>query len=101
MLMPHTAMTLAGADTAGEHLQLAAFTTLAAVFFIWAGRKQRRTGRSFIAPDETMRTTDRLIPPPPPSGGYRTSGCALIVFGGIFPLPAAFNFIAAINELIG
>ncbi|MGW2740959.1 hypothetical protein [Streptomyces sp. NPDC001450] len=93
------AVTLAGADTPGGHLQLAAFTAMAAVLFIWLGRRQRRTGRSLIAPNETMRTADRLIPPPPPSRGHRTAGFMWIGVGGIFVLPAVFNLLAAIHEL--
>jgi hypothetical protein len=99
--MSYMAVTLAGADSPGEHLQLAVFTAAAAVFFIWMGRRQRRTGRSIIAPNETMRSADTLIPPPPPSRGYRTAGCAWIAVGGIFTLPAAFNFVAAVYELFG
>ncbi|MET7385612.1 hypothetical protein ACFYPT_29410 [Streptomyces sp. NPDC005529] len=95
------AVTLAGADTPGEHLQLAAFTAMAAVVFIWLGRRQRSTGRSLIAPSETMRTADRLIPPPAPSRGHRTAGCMWIGVGGIFVLPAVFNLLVAIHELIG
>lgn len=94
-------MTLAGADSPGEHLQLAAFTAAAAVFFIWVGRRQRSTGRSLIAPDETMRTADRLVPPPAPTRGHRTAGCVWIGVGGVFVLPAVFNFVAAIRGLIG
>ncbi|GAA4001816.1 hypothetical protein GCM10022232_45530 [Streptomyces plumbiresistens] len=95
------AVTLAAADSPGEHLQLAAFTAAAAVVFIWMGRRQRRTGRSLIAPNETMRTADRLVSPPPPSRGYRTAGCAWIGFGSLFILPAVFNVVAAIRGLIG
>ncbi|MGW3290338.1 hypothetical protein ACWDR3_37460 [Streptomyces sp. NPDC001002] len=97
----YLAMTLAGADSPGEHLRLAAFTAAAATVFIWLGRKQRSSGRSLIAPSETMRTTDRLIPPPEPSRGYRTYGCALIGVGGVFVLPAVFNFAVAMHELLG
>ncbi|MFH0179565.1 hypothetical protein ACIA6D_04640 [Streptomyces cacaoi] len=95
------AVTLAGADSPGEHLQLAAFTAAAAVFFIWVGRRQRSTGRSLIAPNETTRTADRLVPPPPPTRGHRTAGCVWIGVGGIFVLPAVFNVVAAIRGLIG
>jgi drug/metabolite transporter superfamily protein YnfA len=94
-------VTLAGADTPVEHLQLSAFTAVAAVVFIWLGLRQRRTGRSALAPGEVMRTTDRLIPPTPPSRGQRAAGCMWIGFGGVFILPAVFNFLAAIHELIG
>lgn len=95
------AVTLAGADSPGEHLQLAAFTAAAAVFFIWVGRRQRRTGRSLIAPNETMRTADRLVSPPPPTRGHRAAGCVWIGVGSIFILPAVFNIVAAIRGLIG
>nr|WP_307676154.1 hypothetical protein [Streptomyces sp. V4I2] len=77
------------------------FTAAAAVVFIWMGRRQRRTGRSPIAPNETMRTADRLVSPPPPSRGYRTAGCGWIGFGSLFILPAVFNVVAAIRGLIG
>lgn len=100
-MISHMAVSLAGADSPGEHLQLAVFTTMAAACFIWLGRRQRRTGRSLIAPNETMRTTDTLIPPPPPSRGYRIAGCAWIGVGGVFVLPAVFNFVAAVHELFG
>ncbi|MFC9805547.1 hypothetical protein [Streptomyces griseoaurantiacus] len=99
--MSYRAVTLAGADSPSEHLQLAAFTAMAAVVFIWLGRRQRRTGRSLLAPNETMRAGDRLIQPPPPSRGYRTAGCVWIGVGGVFVLPAVFNVVAAIHELIG
>lgn len=99
--MLYMAVTLAGADSPSEHLQLAAFTAMAAVVFIWLGRRQRRTGRSLVAPNETMRAGDRLIQPPPPSRGYRTAGCVWIGVGGIFVLPAVFNVVAAIRQLIG
>lgn len=94
-------MTLAGADSPSEHLQLAAFTAMAAVVFISLGRRQRRTGRNLIAPNETMRADDRLIQPPPPSPGHRTAGRMWIGVGGVFVLPAVFNFVAAIHQLIG
>ncbi|WP_345943780.1 hypothetical protein [Streptomyces sp. SID3212] len=96
-------MTLASAtaDSPGEHLQLAAFTAAAAVLLIWVGRRQRRTGRGVIASDETIRTPDRLIPPSLPTRGHRTAGCALIVLGAIFALPAVFNTVAAIHGLVG
>ncbi|MEU6323066.1 hypothetical protein [Streptomyces sp. NPDC047009] len=93
-------VTLAGADSPGEHLQLAVFTAAAAVVFMWMGRRQRRTGRSLIVPDKTVRIADRLVPPPPLSRGHRTAGCAWIVFGSIFVLPAVFNIVAAIHGLI-
>jgi hypothetical protein len=48
-----------------------------------------------------MRAGDRLIQPPPPSRGYRTAGCVWIGVGGVFVLPAVFNVVAAIHELIG
>ena len=99
--MSYMAVTLAGADSATEHLQLAAFTAMAAVVFIWLGRRQRRTGRSLIAPNETIRVGDRLIQPSPPSRGHRTAGCVWIGVGGIFVLPAVFNVVAAIRQLIG
>jgi hypothetical protein len=94
-------MTLAGADSPGEHLQLAVFTGIAAALFIWLGRRQRRTGRSIIAPSETVRTVDTLIPPQPPSRGYRAAGCAWIGVGGLFALPAVFNFVAAVYKFFG
>ena len=99
--MSHMVVTLAGADTPGEHLQLAAFTAMAATVFIWLGRRQRRTGRNALAASETMRTADRLVPPPPPSRGHRTAGCVWIGVGAVFLLPAVFNVAAAIHELIG
>ena len=99
--MSYVAVTLAGADTPGEHLQLAAFTAMAAVFFIWLGRRQRSTGRNALAQTETMRAADRLIPPPTPSRGYRTGGCMYIVIGCVFALPAVFNLLAAILALVG
>ncbi|MDO0932875.1 hypothetical protein QQY66_14655 [Streptomyces sp. DG2A-72] len=95
------AVTLAGADSPGEHLQLAAFTAAAAVCFTWVGRRQRGTGRSLIAPNETMRTADRLVSPPPSTRGHRAAGCVWIGVGGIFVLPAVFNIVAAIRGLIG
>ncbi|WP_234367421.1 MULTISPECIES: hypothetical protein [Streptomyces] len=94
------AVTLAGADSPSQHLQLAAFTAMAAVVFIWLGRRQRRTGRSLVAPNETVRAGDRLIQPPPRSRGYRTAGCVWIGVGGIFVLPAVFNIVAAIHEIM-
>ncbi|MDQ0585481.1 hypothetical protein [Streptomyces rishiriensis] len=99
--MSYVAVTLAGADSPGEHLQLAAFTAMAAVVFIWVGRRQRRTGRSLLAPSETMRAGDRLIHPSPPSRGHRTAGCVWIGVGCVFVLPAVFNVVAAIHGLIG
>lgn len=99
--MSYIAVTLAGADSPGEHLQLAAFTAMAAVFFIWVGRRQRHTSRSLIAPNETMRTADRLVAPPPPSRSHRTAGCVWIGVGGVFILPTVFNAVAAIQGLIG
>ncbi|MFD9203858.1 hypothetical protein ACFWDP_37020, partial [Streptomyces anthocyanicus] len=59
------------------------------------------TGRSLIAPDETMRAGDRLVQAPPPSRGHRTAGCAWICVGAVFVLPAVFNTVAAIHQLIG
>jgi hypothetical protein len=97
--LSYVAVTLAGADTPGEHLQLAAFTAMAAIVFIWLGRRQRSTGRNLFAPSETMRAGDRLIPAPPPSRGHRRAGWVWIVFGCIFLLPAVFNLLAAIREL--
>ncbi|MEU0947845.1 hypothetical protein ABZ379_34850 [Streptomyces canus] len=94
------AVTLAGADTPGEHLQLAAFTAMAAIVFIWLGRRQRSTGRNVLAPSETMRSADRLVPPPAPSRGHRRAGCVWIAVGGVFLLLAVFNLLAAIHELI-
>jgi hypothetical protein len=95
------AVTLAGADSPGEHLQLAAFTSLSAAVFILLGRRQRRTGRSLVAPDETMRAGDRLVQPPPPSSGRRTAGCLWIGVGAVFAVPAVFNFVAAIHGITG
>ncbi|MDQ0775266.1 hypothetical protein QF026_003732 [Streptomyces aurantiacus] len=95
------AMTLAGADSPSEHLQLAAFTALVAVVFIWLGRRQRRTGRGLLAPNEMMRVGDQLIQPPPPSRGHRAAGGVWIGVGGVFVLPAVFNVVAAIRQLIG
>ncbi len=94
-------MTLAGADTPGEHLQLAAFTAVAAAFFIWVGRKQRRTGRGAFIPGRTVRVGDSLIPPRPSTRVQRGAGCAYIVFGCIFVLPAVVNTGMAIYELLG
>ncbi|MET7290537.1 hypothetical protein [Streptomyces sp. NPDC005573] len=94
------AVALAGADSPGEHLQLAAFTAMAAGVFIWLGRRQRRTGRGLAAPSETMRAGDRLIQPPPPSRGYRIAGGVWIGVGSIFVLPAVFNLVAAIGQLV-
>ncbi|MFI1567566.1 hypothetical protein ACH4ZX_31820 [Streptomyces sp. NPDC020490] len=99
--MSNVVVTLAGADSPGEHLQLAALTTLGACFFLWAGRKQRRTGRSIIAPSETIRVADVLIPPTAPTRGRRVAGCAWIVVGSVFVVPAVFNTVAAIYELLG
>lgn len=99
--MSYVTVTLAYADSPSEHLQLAAFTAMAAVVFIWLGRRQRRTGRSLIAPNETVRVGNRLIPPPPPSRGRRVAGTGWIVVGSIFVLPAVFNFVAAIHALVG
>ena len=93
-------ITLAGADSPGEHLQLAAFTAVAAAFFIWVGRKQRRTGRGAFMPDSTVRAADLLIPPLPPRRGQRVAGCAYIVFGGLFVLAAVVNTGMAISELL-
>lgn len=94
-------MTLAGAETPGEHLQLAVFTGAFAVVFIGLGWRQRRTGRHALAHSETMRAVDRLVPPPAPSRGYRTTGNLSIGFGCLFLLPALFNLVVAIRELIG
>ncbi|MFF4030828.1 hypothetical protein ACFYZ2_13870 [Streptomyces sviceus] len=99
--MSYVAVTLAGADTPGEHLQLAAFTAMAAVFFIWLGRRQLSTGRHALVHNETMRSADRLIPPPPPSRGYRTGGRVYIVVGCVFLLPAVFNIVFAILGVVG
>ncbi|MFE0633176.1 hypothetical protein ACFW3D_40380 [Streptomyces sp. NPDC058864] len=99
--MSYVATTLASAETPAEHLQLAVFTTMAAAFFIWTGRRQRRTGRSVIAPNETMRTVDTLVPPWPPSRGNRLAGCFWIGLGGVFTLPAIFNFVAAAYKFFG
>ncbi|WP_369390651.1 hypothetical protein AB5J72_25650 [Streptomyces sp. CG1] len=99
--MSYVTVALAGADSPSEHFQLAAFTAMAAVVFIWLGRRQRSTGRSLIAPNETMRAGDRLIQPPLPSRGHRIAGRMWIGFGGIFVLPAVFNVVAGIHELIG
>jgi hypothetical protein len=99
--MSYMAMTLAGAESPGEHLELAVFTAIAATLFIWLGRRQRRTGRSLFAPNETLRTVDTLIPPPAPSRGYRAAGCAWIGVGGVFTVPAVFNFVAAVYKFFG
>lgn len=93
-------MTLAGADSSGEHLQLAAFTATAAVFFIWLGRRQRRTGRSFVVPDKAVKVGGTLIQPPSPRRVHRATGCVAIGFGGIFLLPAVFNLVAAVYGLL-
>ncbi|MFI1355174.1 hypothetical protein ACH4TV_16630 [Streptomyces sp. NPDC020898] len=93
-------VTLAGANSPGEHLQLALFTTASAVLFIWLGRRQRRTGRSFAMPDRTISVGGALVPPQPPRRVHRITGCAAIVFGGIFVLPAVYNFVAAVYELL-
>ncbi|MFD7897233.1 hypothetical protein [Streptomyces sp. NPDC059743] len=99
--MSYMAVTLAVADSLGEHLKLAAFTTMAAVVFIWLGLRQRRTGRGLLAPKETVRVADRLVPPSPPSRGHRAFGCLWIVTGSIFAVPAVINFAAAVRELLG
>ncbi|MFE3855736.1 hypothetical protein ACFXPN_31950 [Streptomyces griseorubiginosus] len=98
--MSYVAMTLAGAETPGEHLQLAAFTAAAAVLFIGLGRRQWRTARHALAHSETMRTADRLVPPPAPSRRHRTAGVLWIGFGCVFLLPAVVNLVLAIRELI-
>ncbi|MGW0145881.1 hypothetical protein ACWDVU_09780 [Streptomyces sp. NPDC003333] len=100
--MPYLAVPLAAvAGTPGEHLQLAAFTAVAAAFFLWLGRRQRSTGRNLLTSGETMRTADRLIPPAPPSRGHRAAGLLWIGVGGIFVLPAVFNLVAAIRGFFG
>jgi hypothetical protein len=97
----HTVVALARADSPSEHFQLAAFTAMSAVVFIWLGRRERRTGRHLLAPSETVRVGDRLIPPPPPSRGRRIAGRVWITVGGLFVLPAVLNAAAAVKELIG
>lgn len=99
--MSYVVVSLAGAETPGEHLQLAVFTAAAAVVFIGLGWWQRHTGRLAPAHSETMRAVDRLVPPPAPSRPYRTTGGLLIGFGCLFLLPALFNLVVAIRELIG
>ena len=98
--MSYVAMTLAGAETPGEHLQLAVFMAAAAVLFTGLGRRQRRTGRHPLVQSETMRTADRLVAPPAPSRRHRTAGCLWIGFGCVFLLPAVVNLVLAIRELI-
>ena len=93
-------MTLAGAETPGEHLQLAVFTAAVAVLFIGLGLRQRRTGRHALAHSETMRTADRLVPPPEPRPRHRRAGSLWIAFGCVFLLPAGVNLALAIRELI-
>ncbi|MFD8816925.1 hypothetical protein ACFV23_36920, partial [Streptomyces sp. NPDC059627] len=39
--------------------------------------------------------------PEPPTRARRGLGCAWMVFGGIFLLPAVFNTAAAVRELLG
>ncbi|MEU0408089.1 hypothetical protein ABZ307_09730 [Streptomyces griseorubiginosus] len=98
--MSNVVMTLAGAETPGEHLQLAVFTAAVAVLFMGLGVRQRRTGRHALAHSETMRTADRLVPPPAPSRRHRTAGLLWIGFGCVFLLPAVVNLVLAIRELI-
>ncbi|MFI0242035.1 hypothetical protein [Streptomyces sp. NPDC016845] len=93
-------MMLAAADSPGEHLQLAAFTAACAFFFIGWGRRQRRTGRSLIAQTETVQVGNQLVPPPPASRLRRAAGTEYIVAGGVFVIPAVFNFAAAIHALV-
>ncbi|MFD4605443.1 hypothetical protein ACFWPQ_46470 [Streptomyces sp. NPDC058464] len=117
--MSYLAVALAGADTPGEHLQLAAFTAAVAAGALWTGLRQRRTGRTLTddifvrmgltqrrtgrahgASTEPMRIGDFAREPEPPSRARRGLGCAWMVFGGIFLLPAVFNTAAAIRELL-
>ncbi|MBW8798001.1 MAG: hypothetical protein JF597_31785 [Streptomyces sp.] len=109
--MSYLAVDLAGADTPGEHLRLAAFTAVVAAVALWMGRRQRRTGRTLTA-DAFGRTrlTQRLgggapggsgREPAPPTRTRRVLGCAWMLFGGIFLLPAVFNTAAAVRELLG
>ncbi|MEU5040839.1 hypothetical protein [Streptomyces griseorubiginosus] len=97
--MSYVVVTLAGAETPGEHLQPAVFTAAAAVLFIGLGWRQLRTGRHALAHGETMRAVDRLVSPSAPSRMHRTTGYVWIGFGCLFLLPALFNLVVAIREL--
>ncbi|MGW7539951.1 hypothetical protein ACWGKQ_02360 [Streptomyces sp. NPDC054770] len=118
--MSYLAVSLAGADTPGEHLQLAAFTAAVAAVALWMGRRQRRTGRTLTADvfertgltrphtgrapgtsTAPMRIGDFAREPEPPTRARPGLGCAWMVFGGIFLLPAVFNTAAAVRELLG
>ncbi|NEC84740.1 hypothetical protein G3I71_02410 [Streptomyces sp. SID12501] len=98
--MATIAMTHSGANTPGEHFQLAAFTAAAAVLVIWLGRRQRRTGRSFIFTDKAVRIGGTLIQPPPPSRWNRAIGCIGIGVGGFFILSAVVNLAMALHGLL-
>ena len=95
--MSYLAVDLAGASTPGEHLQLAAFTAAVAAVALWMGLRQRRTGRTLAA--DVFERMGRE--PEPPTRARRGLGCAWMVFGGIFLLPAVFNTAAAVRELLG
>ncbi|WP_141205822.1 hypothetical protein [Streptomyces griseorubiginosus] len=98
--MSYVVVTLAGAETPGEHLQPAVFTAAVAVLFIGLGWRQLRNGRHAVAPGETVRAVDRLVPPSAPRRMHRTTGGLLAGFGCLFLLPALFNLVVAIRELI-
>ncbi|MFF4601949.1 hypothetical protein ACFY12_04205 [Streptomyces sp. NPDC001339] len=82
-----------------RYLRLAAFCLAGAVLLLWIGRTQRRTGRNFLSPNETMRCGDQLISPPPPSRLQRALGRVMTGFGYFCALGAVVNLAIGMSHL--
>ncbi|MEU3407613.1 hypothetical protein ABZ766_27215 [Streptomyces sp. NPDC006670] len=83
----HVTATLAAAGSVGGHLQAAGACLVAAVWCVWMGRRQQRTGRGVFVPDETLRVGEVLVEPPAPTRGKRVAGRVWAGVGWFFVLP--------------
>ncbi|MCB5167415.1 hypothetical protein LG634_21605 [Streptomyces bambusae] len=96
----HLAGTLAATASPGEHLQAAGMCLMAAVVCIWAGRRQRRTGRHFFAAQETVRVGHALVSPPAPTRGNRVRGRIWAGLGWFFVVPFVVQLSLAIRQIV-